>query len=41
MQVYGKSMRFGSVRRVGRFWVCHFIAVHMLRFITYVGMVVP
>lgn len=40
MQVYGKSMRFGSVRRVGRFWVCHFIAVHMLRFITYVGMVV-
>lgn len=31
---------FGSVRLMGRFWVCHFIAVHMLRFITYVGMVV-
>lgn len=35
-----KSTIFGSVRPVGRFWVCHVIAVHMPRFMTYVGMVV-
>lgn len=33
-------MRFGSVRPVGRVWVCRFIDGHMLWFITYVGMVV-